>query len=47
MFRPAVVAPIDRLGQDDRVASNDYVYLSEALDALDRLHDGESGARDV
>ena len=25
----------------------DFQYLSEALDALDRLYDGESGARDV
>ena len=25
----------------------DFVFLSAALDALDRLYDGESGARDV
>jgi hypothetical protein len=25
----------------------DFQYLSEALDALDRVYDGESGARDV
>jgi hypothetical protein len=28
-------------------ASNDYDYLGEALDALDRLYDGESKPRDV
>jgi hypothetical protein len=31
----------------DMAGPNDFEYLSEALDALDRLYDGESGAAEV
>lgn len=35
------------MSEDGVDASSDYDYLGEALDALDRLYDGESKATDV
>jgi transcriptional accessory protein Tex/SPT6 len=48
IFGRPVVPRRDQLGKDGSVeASDDHAYLSEALDALDRLYDGESTAKDV